>query len=269
MARRLAQRWSVIDDPQTDESARFAFPSAPRVKAFLLVRSTVLRAQARRSPESCHARSFARVTWPTTFFLAIGTRVERGREPKWSIRSQPTKSFGNAIAKSEPRAYAIKGTSSSPPHSIIDMRDEMDEGAGSLGQSDLTMTNVAILHAMNPQAARRSGFLLRRVSKRTLPEATPVEETHSGSNLQQIQPHAALRASHRCKSPDDVCRRSSELAVLCSRSLGVGFHWPTSSIMGLSRSAASLLHATRCTQHSRIEFEFRWARSSIYAGLES
>jgi hypothetical protein len=54
----------VLDDPQTDESARS--PSVPRAKASWLVRSSASPVLARRLPASCLARLSGRATWRTT-----------------------------------------------------------------------------------------------------------------------------------------------------------------------------------------------------------
>ena len=263
----------VLDDPQTDESARSLSQCATRES---ILAGAVLGLAGpgkkiaghhalHRHPPGRHGRQHPRPR------QASG--VERRADEDGLRVPRPTRSSGSEYA--EIRAESLRrgnGGWQRPPSSTAQHREAMDEGAVIAWPERFNHDELsAIQHAMNLQAAGRGG-VLRRVPERAAAGGDGAGRRADGRpDRRQDQPHAARRGADRLQPPDDVRRRAGQRC--CST------WWPP----GRTTSPATSIDYGTYPDQKRPYFTLRDARhdagavatraagleGAIYAGLEA
>ncbi len=124
----------VLDDPQTDESARSLSQCANR-ESILAGQCLVLLVQVRRSRASCHAPLFVLVIWPTISSIAIVIQSGTANGPRWFINSRPMNPCGNAMQSFVRKAFATVMADRLQPSSIVATKRQWTRGLLLLGRT--------------------------------------------------------------------------------------------------------------------------------------
>ena len=108
------------------------------------------------------------------------------------------------------------------------------------------------------EAAGRGGVLRRVPERAACPRNRPGRRTDGRPDRRQDQPHGARRDSDRLQPSDDVHRRAGEAAVLRRGGLGGRLHGLRGRLRSLSRSEATVLHAAGRSAHAGSRDRGQW-----------
>ncbi len=149
----------VLDDPQTDESARSRSRSARPGRASWPAPCSAWRGRAARSAASCPAPSSARATWPTASSTARRTPSGTASARRWSTPSRRRRTSGRGMPRSGRRACATTAGAGRRRSSTGQHREAMDAGAVVAWPERHNEDELsAVQHAMNLKLQDEAAF---------------------------------------------------------------------------------------------------------------
>ncbi len=259
----------VIDDPQTDESARSLSQCATRES--ILAGAILGLAGARQEDLRHHALygSLDPGIWPTTSSPAIAIRSGMGNAPRWCIRSPPTKS-----------SAALQRDSSREPSHARDIelatafysehRDEMECGCcDRLARAFNYDERSAIQHAMNLKLQDEAAFFAEYQNE-PLPEIDANEDELTADQISR-----KFNRMQRCEIPIGVNYLTMFVDVQASLLFYAVAAWESDftgynrRLWCLSRSTATLLYASGARSTLASSSNSVGLEGAIYAGLEA
>ena len=236
----------VLDDPQTDESARSLSQCATR-ESILAGAVLGLAGPGKKIAGIMPCTVIRPGDMADRSSTATSTRSGRASGPRWSTRFPTNEKLWAKYA--EIRAESLRAERGlAGRHGVLSARhrEAMDAGAVIAWPERYNHDELsAIQHAMNLKLQDEAAFLAEYQNE-PLPEETPQDdELYGRPGGREDQPPAAWRRAGRLQPPDDVHRRAGGAAVLRRGRLGGRFHRLRDRLRRLSRPEAALLHAPR------------------------
>ena len=227
------------------------FRNVPTAKRSSPVRCSDSPVQARRSPASCLAPSFAPATWPTTFSIATSIRNGMASEREWSIRFPTNETLWQRYAEIRAEGLRAGDGGAAGTEFYRENRAAMDEGADVAWAERFNHDELsAIQHAMNLKLQDEAAFFAEYQNEPLPEETRRRRSTDRRASRREDQRHAATLGPDRRQSSHRVHRRPTETAVLRRRRLGRRLHRLRRRLRNLSRSEATVLHAPRRATHA-------------------
>ncbi|GIW85722.1 MAG: hypothetical protein KatS3mg108_0046 [Isosphaeraceae bacterium] len=241
----------VLDDPQTDESARVAVASVRRARASWRAQCWACPVRARRSRESCPVRSSAPATWPTPSSTATGTPSGTAQRTKLVYSFPTDESPVEAVCRSPRREPAARQRRRGGDRVLPRNRAAMDEGAVVAWPERFNHDELSADPARHEPAAAGRGRVLRRIPERAAPGRDGIgRRTDRRADRRQAQPDEARRGAGRRQPRHRLHRRAGESSLLGGLRVGGRLHRLRPRLRRVPRPEAAVLHAAGCPPHA-------------------
>ena len=236
----------VLDDPQTDESARSLSQCANR-EAILAGAVLGLAGPGKKISGIMPCT----VIRPGDMADNI---LDRDKHPEWNgertrmVYSFPTnETLWQRYAEIRAEGLRAGDGGAAGTNFYRDNRDAMDEGADVAWAERFNHDELsAIQHAMNLKLRDEAAFFAEYQNE-PLPEETVGADQLTADQVAENQRHAPFASSDCSKPSDRIHRRSTKAVVLRGRRLGRRLHRLRHRLRNLSRSKTKLLHTSRRT----------------------
>ena len=258
----------VLDDPQTDESARSLSQCANRES---ILAGAVL-GLAGPGKKICGIMPCT-VIRPGDMADNI---LDRDKHPEWNgertkmVYSFPTnEKLWQQYAELRADSLRAGKHGEEATEFYRANRTEMDKGAHVAWPERFNHDELSALqHAMNLKLQDEAAFFAEYQNEPLPAESFDTDDLTADQIAARVNRLERGAVPIRRSAPDDVRRRSGHTPVLRRGRLGKGFYRLRLRLWRVARPAASVLHASGCAAHLALATKNTGLEGSIYAGLE-